>query len=212
MSTAALAVPPKTKPAAPLVPMPPRELYCFTVAKYLELVASGVLGPDDRVELLEGWIVRKMSRNPPHDGTLNLIIPLLLSLLPLEFVLRNQSALVLARSVPEPDLAIVRGPGTLYLKRHPRPADVGLLIEVADSSRLQDRREKGKLYAEARIPEFWLINLVETRVEVYTQPKGGKAPAYKQHRDYEAGQEVPLVLGGKEIGRLAVSALCPVKA
>ncbi|MBL8800239.1 MAG: Uma2 family endonuclease [Planctomycetia bacterium] len=212
MSTAAVAALPKSAPAPLPISTPPRELYRFTVAKYLDLVAAGVLGPDDHVELLEGWLVQKMSRNPPHDGTLNLIIPLLLSLLPLDYVLRNQSALVLARSVPEPDLAMVRGPGTLYLKRHPRPADVGLLIEVADSSRLLDRREKGKLYAEARIPEFWLINLVETQVEVYTQPKGGKSPAYKQRQDYQAGQEVPLILNGQEVGRLAVSSLCPVKA
>jgi hypothetical protein len=120
--------------------------------------------------------------------------------------------LLLARSVPEPDFAIVRGPAKAYLKRHPRPADTGLLIEVADSSRLTDRREKGLWYAEARISEFWLINLVDGLVEVYTEPRAGKVPTYRQRHDYRKRDKVPLVLAGHEIGRLAVSDLCPVTA
>jgi hypothetical protein len=190
----------------------PPTLYQFSVAQYQRLVELGILGPEARVELLEGRIVNKVSRNPPHDGTITLLIPLLLPLVPVEWVLRVQSALVLARSVPEPDFAFVRGPATQYTKRHPRPADVGLLIEVADSSRLTDRREKGLLYAEARIAEFWLINLVEGQVEVYTQPKAGKAPAFKQRRDYRKEERVPLLLDGHQIAQLAVSDLCPVIA
>jgi Uma2 family endonuclease len=208
MFTAAPAAPRQTKPLLTLTPT----FYRFTVAQYQQMVAQGVLGPDDHVELLEGWIAQKMARNPPHDNSLNVTNRLLVRMLPDEWFLRNQSAIILAHSVPEPDFSIVRGPASLYADRHPRPADIALLIEIADSTLLQDRQQKGLLYAQARIPEFWLINLVETRVEVYTQPKGGKAPAYKQRQDYKSGAEVPLVLGGKEIGRLAVSALCPVKA
>jgi Uma2 family endonuclease len=136
---------------------------------------------------------------------------MLLRILPIEWALRVQSALVLARGVPEPDLAVVTGPAEKYLKRHPRAADVHLLIEAADRSPMADRRIKGVWYAEAKIPEFWLINLVDGRVEVYTQPKGGKAPVYRQRRNYTAGEEVPPVLGGRPIARLPVSNLCPVK-
>jgi len=191
---------------------PEPTLYRFSVDQYQRLVEQGILGPDAHVELLEGRIVNKMSRNPPHDGTITLLIPLLLRLLPPEWVLRVQSALVLARSVPEPDFAFVRGPAAQYTKRHPRPADAGLLIEVADSSRLTDRREKGLWYAEARIPEFWLINLVDQRVEVYTQPRAGKSPTYRQHRDYAMGEQVPFCLDGRQIARLPVAELCPVTA
>jgi hypothetical protein len=205
MSVAALKIPEKIAP-------PDRSLYQFTVDQYLRMVETGVLGPDDHVELLEGWIVYKMSRNPPHDGTINYILPILMHLLPVEWIIRVQSALVLARSVPEPDLAIVRGPASTYFKRHPRAADADLLIEVADTSRLTDRKQKGLWYAEAKVPAFWLVNLVEGRVEVYSQPRGGKSPAYRQRRDYHPGEMVPLLLAGQRIGVIAVNDLCPVSA
>jgi len=187
-------------------------LYRFAVDQYLHMVEAGVLGPDDHVELHKGWIVQKMSRNPPHDGSLNYIVPILLGLLPAAWVLRIQSALVLAQSVPEPDLAIVRGPHGQYYRRHPGPADVGLLIEVADSSRLSDRQMKGGWYAEAKVAEFWLVNLVEGHVEVFTHPKSGRSPGYRQCKVYRKGDKVPLVLDGHKVGELAVADLCPVKA
>lgn len=202
MSLAALA----SRPAR----APGREFYRFSVAQYEEMVRTGILGPDDHVELLEGWILEKVSRNPPHDCVLNIINQLLTRLLPAEWALRNQSAVVLARSIPEPDLSIVRGPLLRYAKRHPRPTDVALLIEVADSSRLTDRMQKGLWYAEAKVPEFWLVNLVEEQVEVYTAPKGGKSPGYRQRRDYRKSEKVPLVLDQNEIARIPVAQLCPV--
>jgi hypothetical protein len=208
MATATLPAPPAQAVYIPQA----LDLYRFTVAQYQQMVEAGVLGPDDHVELLEGWVVNKMSRNPPHDGTLGLILPLLMACLPAGLVLRVQAALVLARSIPEPDFAIVQGPAEIYLKRHPRPADTVLLIEVADSSRMTDRRIKGGWYAEAKIPEFWLVNLVDGLVEVYTQPRAGKSPVYRNRHDYRPGEQVPLVLNGQEVARLEVTALCPVKA
>jgi Uma2 family endonuclease len=188
-------------------------LYRFSVDQYLQMVQHDVLGPDDHVELLEGWIVKKMSRNPPRDASINRINRRLTKLLPEEeWVIRIQSALVLARSVPEPDIAIVRAPEDRYFHRHPRAADSLLLIEVADWSRLKDRQQKGLWYAEAKVPEFWLVNLVAGIVEVYTQPRGGRTPAYRDRRNYTAGEKVPLLLDGREIARLAVTDLCPVKA
>jgi Uma2 family endonuclease len=196
----------------PVLGEPHRAFYRFSVEQYLKMVQHGVLGPDDHVELLEGWVVQKVSRNPPHDCVLNIINQLLTRLLPDDWALRNQSAIVLARSVPEPDISIVRGPLLRYAKDPPHATDVAMLIEVADSSRLTDRKQKGLWYAEAKIPEFWLVNLVENQVEVYTVPKGGKAPAYRQRRDYRKSEKVPLILGGSEITRIPVSQLCPVTA
>ena len=189
---------------------PQRAFYRFSVDQYLQMVKNGVLGPDDHVELLEGWVVNKMSRNPPHDSAINRLNRRLLRVLPDEWVLRVQCALPLARSVPEPDFPIVRGPEERYDTRHPRPSDVAINIEVADSSRLKDRRQKGLWYAEAKIPEFWLVNLVEGIVEVYTHPKGGKSPAYRDRRNFAAGEKVPLILSGREIALLAVTEFCPV--
>jgi hypothetical protein len=204
----------KTAAPAPLVkpPAPAGTPYRFSVKQYDRMIELGILGPDDRAELIEGVIRTKMSRNPPHDGTLGIINTRLVRLLPDEWVLRNQSAVALARSEPEPDFAVVPGPDEKYLKRHPRAADVVLVIEVADSTRMSDRRYKGMLYAQAKIPEFWLVNLVEGCVEVYSQPKGGKSPAYSERRDYRKGESVPLILEGKELARLSVSDLCRLPA
>lgn len=207
MATATLPAPPARPVYVPQV----QDLHRFTVAQYLQMVETGILGPDDHVELLEGWVVNKMSRNPPHDSAMTRINRSLVQVVPDDWLIRNQAALIQAYSTPEPDFAIVQGPEERYDDRQPGPIDVALLIEVADSSRLTDRRTKGSWYAEARIPEFWLVNLVDGFVEVYTQPRAGKSPAYRQRRNLLPGDELPLVLGGREIARLAVSAFFPGK-
>jgi Uma2 family endonuclease len=204
------AIPIPKTPVAPVTPF--HTLYHFSVEQYDAMVRTGILGPNDRVELLRGEVVNKVSREPPHDGTLGIVMKLLLGILPAAWELRIQCAITLSHSKPEPDIAIVRGPIQQYMKRHPRVSDIGLLIEIADSSLMNDRRYKAGLYAEARLPEFWLINLVEGIVEVYTLPRSGKSPAYRQRRDYRQGEQVRLVLDGKEIASLAVSDLCPVIA
>lgn len=186
-----------------------RPHYRFTVEQYHRMVQSGILSANDRVELIEGLIVEKKSHNPPHDSCVSRVMRVLARLLPDEWVLRVQAAITLGNSEPEPDLAIVRGPIEVYDVRHPVPRDVGLLIEVADSSLLGDRRRKGILYAGERIPEFWILNLVDSTLEVYTQPKGGKSPAYKNRKDVNKHETVPLILDGQEIAHLRLGDLLP---
>ncbi len=120
---------------------------------------------------------------------------------------RLQLGLMLARSVPEPELAVVRGPARKYRRQHPRGADTVLIIEVADDSLDDDRRQKGPIYAAARIPEYWIVNVVDFQVEVYTQPRAGKSPRYRQRKDYSGKASVPLILDGKEIAKLSVTDL-----
>jgi Uma2 family endonuclease len=171
------------------------------------MIETGVLGADDRVELLEGWIVEKMTQNPPHAAALDCAQELLRAVLPPEWYLREQKPIVTSDSQPEPDLAVVRGPASRYRQRHPRPRDVVLVIEVADASLDDDRAYKGRLYALARIATYWIINLVEDQVEVYSQPKAGKTPGYRQRVDYGLDQSVPLTIGEKEVGSIAVRGL-----
>jgi hypothetical protein len=198
-----------TNPVAqPVQAAPAPILYRFSVEQYDRMAELGIFGGDDRAELIEGLIVRKMTQNPPHPRAVTRLMKQLIPLLPKDWDLRVQGPIALARSRPEPDFAVVRGPDKRYADRHPRPAEIGLLIEVGDSSFLSDRRSKIPLYAAARIVEVWLVNLVEGQVEVYAHPRGGKSPAYREQRDYRAGEEVPLVIGGKELARLAVSDLC----
>jgi len=175
------------------------------------MVEKGILKSDDRAELIDGWIVQKMPQNPPHVRAISRLTKQLARSLADDWDLRVQAPIALLRSRPEPDFAIVRGPDERFEDRHPRPTEIALLIEVGDSSFLTDRQHKLLLYAAAKIAEVWLVNLVDGRVEVYAEPKGGKAPAYRRRRDYGKGEEVPLVLEGREVARLSVSSLCLLK-
>jgi Uma2 family endonuclease len=188
---------------------PPFPVYRFTVEQYHRMIEEGVFSPDDRVELLEGWVVEKMPHKPPHDGTVGRINRRLMRLLPDEWLVRVQSAITLRISEPEPDLAVVRGPEDTYFERHPHPQDIALLIEVADSSLLDDRRGKGPVYARARIGVYWIVNIKDSRIEVYTEPIAGKSPRYRRQQDFARGLSVPLILADKEFTQIAVDDLLP---
>lgn len=182
----------------------------FSVAEYHKLIDIGVLTEDDNLELLDGYLVHKMSRNPPHDAAIQKIMKRLFRLLPPDWDLRIQSAVTLSRSEPEPDLTIVRGDETRYLTNHPGPADIGLVVEVSDSTLDGDRIDKGRLYAEAGINYYWIVNIVNRQIEVYTQPSGATAtPSFAQRQDFRRGDDVPLWLDGIAVASIPVSELLP---
>jgi Uma2 family endonuclease len=182
----------------------------FSVAEYHRLIQLGILTEDDNLELLEGYLVHKMSRNPPHDGTIQKVMKHLLRALAPGWELRVQCAITLRDSEPEPDIAVVRGDENTYLTRHPLPADAGLLIEVADTTLDGDRTDKGRIYARAGIVCYWIVNLNDRQIEVYTLPSGGTAdPSFAQRVDYRNGDTLPLILDGVTIASLAVRDLLP---
>ncbi len=182
----------------------------FSVAEYHKLIDIGLLTENDNLELIEGYLILKMSRNPPHDSCIHLTLRMLLRCLPPDWSLRIQSALTLSDSEPEPDLAVVRGDERAYASHHPFPADVGLVIEVADSTLLGDRADKGRIYARAGLPIYWIINLIDRQVEVYSSPSSsGPSPAYAQRINYGANDQVPLVLDGTLAANIPVCDLLP---
>jgi Uma2 family endonuclease len=182
----------------------------FSVARYQRMIETGILTPEDKVELLENYVVLKMPKNPPCDGTIDLVHAALAGMLPPGWLLRVQQTVVLSDSQPEPDFTIVRGTPRSYLTRHPVPADVGVVIEVADSSLPRDQRDKTRIYARGGIPCYWIINLVDRRIEVYGQPSGPAAvPAYGSFQLYQPGDNLPLVLDGNTVGTIAVADLLP---
>jgi Uma2 family endonuclease len=185
-------------------------IFKFSVTRYQRMIEVGIVTAEDRFELLENYIVLKIPHDPPHDGTVDVANHAVEGVLPAGWFPRTQQAVVLSDSQPEPDIAVVRGNRRSYLTRHPAPADVGLLIEVADSSLLRDQRDKTRIYARANIPQYWIINLVDHRVEVYTQPSGPTAvPAYGAVQFYHPGDNVPLVLDGNTVGTIAATDLLP---
>ncbi|MFN2425438.1 MAG: Uma2 family endonuclease [Candidatus Binatia bacterium] len=141
----------------------------FDVNGYFALIECGTISPDDRVELLEGQIVSMAPPSPLHDAVVYHIQQLLASRLPPGTLVRPQMTFLAGpKSVPEPDVAIVPGRNTDYLRRH--PSKVHLLVEVADSSLVQDRLTKSAIYARAGVPAFWIVNLRDSSVECFTEP------------------------------------------
>jgi Uma2 family endonuclease len=183
-------------------------LYRLSVSQYHAMIDAGVLKPGAKVELVEGLLIRKpMTRKPIHDATIDLLGDRLRGLLPPAWIARDQKALTLVRGEPEPDLAVVLGPYGRYLDHHPAPAEIGLVIEVSDTTLRTDRGPKLVSYARAGIPVYWVVNLVAGEVEVHTDPHAPakRRPKYRSRTVYLPGQVVPVVLAGAAVGTLAVS-------
>lgn len=173
-----------------LAPSAPSEPTRMSVAHYLGLVTAGVLGPGDRVELLEGVVVAMAPQNPPHAAGVARADEAIRRAIGARAHVRPQLALVLPRSVPEPDLAVVPGSADDYAEAHPTSAL--LVVEVADSSLKQDRLSKGAIYAAAGIPEYWIVNLVDDVVEVMRSPDR-EAALYRDVHRAVRGERLELV-------------------
>lgn len=189
----------------------PTEPICrISVEQYHDMIRVGILNSDDPIELLEGWLVRKMAKNPPHVVACELLSAALQLLLAAGWFIKREAPLSLLDSEPEPDLAIVRGRSRDYSERHPTSKDVGIVIEVADSSRDRDLSLKKRIYARSAITEYWVVNLPSAQIEVFSEPNSSaKTPSYRSHRVYTAKQKLPVVLSGKKLGTLLVADVLP---
>ena len=155
-------------------------LYRLSVEEYERI---GELLDDPRVELIDGLLVAKMTQKPPHVVACELTREAIAIATPSGWHLREAKPVRLARSEPEPDFSLVRGKARDYVNRHPGPADIALVVEVADSSLARDRR-----------------------VEVYGNPG---PDGYASQVVYAVGMDVPLVIDGVTVGRVAVADMLP---
>jgi hypothetical protein len=144
----------------------------FTLDQYHRMGETGILGEDDRVELIEGEIVEMAPIGSPHAGTVARIHHLFSIRLGDRAVVWSQSPLLLTRyqSEPQPDIVLLAPRADFYTSGLPEPPDVRLLVEVADSSLLYDRRTKFPLYARSGVAEAWLVDLVSRRLEIHRNP------------------------------------------
>ncbi len=160
----------------------------FNVDEYYRMARAGVLKPDDRVELIEGEIVKMSPIGSPHAACVSRLDDLLRSQEKPRTMIRSQNPVRLNEfSEPVPDIALLRPRKDYYSARHPIPSDVLLIIEVGDTSVLSDRHFKVPLYARAEIPEVWLVNLPKKIVEVYCDPAEG---VYRKSRKHKHGEIV----------------------
>ena len=144
------------------------EVYRFTVDEYERM--AEVLD-DSRVELINGYVVRKMPKKPPHVWAVICIVEAMPSLLPPGWTWRKEDPVrIPAFDEPEPDVAVLRGSAEDYRNRIPDASDVVLLVEVAETTLARDRGQKLAAYARSGIAVYWIVNLVDRQVEVYTGP------------------------------------------
>lgn len=179
-------------PATPLLPPEvssealPRKR--FTRAEVECLLDTGFF-VGQRYELIDGDLIDKMGQRPPHASTIGLVQHWLLSFLEDDRV-RVQLPIETAgadreRSVPEPDLAVLRELKPEYQQRHPRGDELLLAVEVADTSAAFDLSRKAILYARAGVPEYWVVDLVRRMLVVHRQPDGTQYRHIRMHSEDE---------------------------
>lgn len=146
----------------------------LTADDFDQMCSAGILTADDRVELIDGQLIEMPPMGPAHAGIVNRLAEMLFSRVGDAAELRVQSSVRLSNHTqPEPDLAVVKPDSRHYLMRHPRPADILLAIEVADSSLDFDREQKVPRYAAAGVAEVWLVDVGKKQVTIYRSPSSG---------------------------------------
>jgi len=159
-----------------------RATYQLSVAHYHRLNELGVLSQE--IELLEGYLIRKMPKSPLHTFLCQWLIEALRRCLPDGFVVRQEQPITTTSSEPEPDVSIVRGASTDYRQQHPQTAE--FVIEVAVTTEEIDAR-KAAIYAEAAVKEYWIVEPGSRRITVFRTPEGR---AYRQSTVFEGSQSV----------------------
>jgi Uma2 family endonuclease len=190
--------------------MPPEPVRRLSVEQYHAMIETGILGEEDRIELLEGWLIEKMTKNTHHIAAARRVRRRLERVATDGWMIEVQDPVTTADSEPEPDVMVVSGTEEDFDDERVQASDVGLVVEVSDASLARDRGQKQRIYAAARIPVYWIINVIDRQVEVFTNPSGeGDLAAYETSSILTPGSEVPVVLDGREIGRIAVVELLP---
>ena len=160
----------------------------FTVNDYYAMAEAGILSHDERVELLNGEIFLMSPIGSSHAYSVNWLTRLFITLLGTRAWVSSQNPLRLnGQAEPEPDVLLLRWRDDEYESDHPTPEDVLLLIEVSDSTLDSDRNEKLPMYAQASIPECWIVNIPDGLIEAYTDPSDGE---YRIRRVYAADESV----------------------
>ncbi|MFN8421533.1 MAG: Uma2 family endonuclease [Anaerolineae bacterium] len=168
------------------------------------------MSPDDRVELLEGWLIPRTRKTPAHVLATNLIREAIEKRLDNDWFVNQHQLLTILDSEPEPDVVVVRGKQRDFVDHHPMPQDVALVIEVADATLQRHRTLKKRLYARAGIPSYWIVNLVNKVIEVYSEPSGvNSSPDYAQRQEYRVGNSIILRLSEGQNVLIAVAAFMP---
>jgi Uma2 family endonuclease len=186
--------------------MEPTAIKYWTVENYHQMSEMGILAPDERTELINGQIVLMASKGTAHVLALRLLSKALDALLIDQpyFVSTQDSIQLDDWSEPEPDLAIARGTVLDYSDRHPGPNDIELVVEVADSTLKQDCEIKDKLYAQAGIVDYWVLDVKNRQLHIFRNPT---TTGYTSHYIFAEPNEITLL--AFSTWSLSLSAILP---
>jgi Uma2 family endonuclease len=175
----------------------------MTVVEF-ERIADSLDGP---WELIDGQLIRKPDRDPPHVWSTERLRKRLERMLPKGWSVRDDKPLRIPDfNVRRPDIAVVRGDEDTYKRCHPEPADVALLIEVSVSTVYRNQSEKRPLYASRGIPVYWIVNALKQQVEIHSDPGPN---GYATCEVVKPGESVRVVIKGEEVGQVPVDDIMP---
>lgn len=185
--------------------------YRLNVEQFEMMIDADIFPEGHHVELLGGILVDKLAEGRPHGIATGELRDILAKILPPGWYVDARRPIQCGRyDRPEADLVIVRGQRRDYLERPPWPKDLALVVEVSDATYAKDRGSKWRLYAAASIPTYWIIRLADRRIEVYDNPAGRDQDAiYREGRAYLEKDAVPVLIDGREVGRIAVRDVLP---
>ena len=187
-------------PAAPAL----ADVYRMDIDEFERI--AGLLKAE-RVELIDGFIVQRVVTDPPHVLASEKMRRKLDPMLPEGWFVREDKPVRVHRTCePLPDLSVVRGDPDTYEKCHPAPVDVAMVVEISDSTLTKDRGEQQVNYSRGGIAVYWIVNLIDRQVEVYTEPN---LDGYASCIVYKSEQSVPVLIDGVEVGQIAVAEILP---
>ena len=183
------------------LPVAPEDLMRLSVKQYHKMIDAGIL--------LEGWLVTKLPKKPSHLVVNRALLRRLEEQVPEDtHYVDAQEPITTDTSEPEPDISVVRGRPHEFLHRHPKATELAMVSEVSDTSLDRDRGIKKRIYARENIPIYWIVNLVELCIEVYTNPTGkAKNPTYRSCKDYGVKEKAPIMIDGKQVGSVVLEKL-----
>jgi Uma2 family endonuclease len=160
----------------------------FDVEEYHRMAQAGILSEDDRVELIDGEILAMTPIGPRHNAAVNRANRALVPIVGDHAVVQVQGSVRLGRfNEPQPDIVLLRPQADFYASHLPGPSDILLIIEIAESSLDYDREVKTRIYAQAAIEEYWLVDLGERSVSRYSEPREG---AYQRRGQGRPGESI----------------------
>lgn len=188
------------------------KLFLFSAEAFFKIIEANIFADEDRVELWDGHICAQMAKNKPHSLSSAKTMAAMLRVMPPSWLVWPENPVTLGpKRVPLPDYAVIRGAFDDYIDRSPVAADVGLIVELSDSSLRFDTSVKLAGYAEANIPAYWVVNLIQNVVQTYEEPIPAQR-RYGREAVYAVGQAVPLRLDGVLIAEIPALDLLPVRA